>query len=195
MRAPIKNGGKYFPWRCIKYMYCLILFFFFLRCKSLVFFFIYLLKKKKEKQKSQYICQFCNQCIKGQWHSGSYLEIQFWCYSHIKVHIQFIMVGYKRSRCGTTWDCVHHRSFHLEITEKGNAWDTMRNFIFVWFGLNVAFNNLSVISRRCLGVTGSWMLTFRELPHWNITPQTLWHDIPPSHIILTLSWPVLALLS
>ena len=61
---------------------------------------------------------------------------------------------------------------------------------FVWFGLNVAFNNLSVISRRCLDVTGSSMLTFRVLPHWNIMPQILWHDIPPSHIILTLSWPV-----
>ena len=28
--------------------------------------------------------------------------------------------------------------------------------LFVWFGLNVAFNNLSVISRRCLDVTGSF---------------------------------------
>ena len=67
--------------------------------------------------------------------------------------------------------------------------------LFVWFGFNVAFNNLSVISRQCLDVAGSSMLTFRVLPHWNITPQTLWHDIPPSHIILTLSWPVLALFS
>ena len=62
--------------------------------------------------------------------------------------------------------------------------------LFVWVGLNVAFNNLSVISRRCLDVAGSSMLTFRVLPHWNITPQTLWHDIPLGHIILTLSWPV-----
>ena len=61
---------------------------------------------------------------------------------------------------------------------------------FVWFGLNVTFNNLSVISRQCLDVTGSSMLTFRVLSHWNIMPQTLWYDIPPSHIILTLSWPV-----
>ena len=61
---------------------------------------------------------------------------------------------------------------------------------FVWFGLNVAFNNLPVISRQRLDVTGSSMLTFRVLPHWNIMPQTLWHDIPPSHIILTLSCPV-----
>ena len=67
--------------------------------------------------------------------------------------------------------------------------------LFVLFGLYVAFKNLSVILRQCLDVAGSSMLTFRMLPHWNITPQTLWHDIPPSHIILTLSWPVLALLS
>ena len=67
--------------------------------------------------------------------------------------------------------------------------------LFVWFGLNVAFNNLSVILRWCLDVAGSSMLTFRVLPHWNIMPQTLWHDIPPIHIILILSWPVLALLS
>ena len=62
-------------------------------------------------------------------------------------------------------------------------------YMFVWSGLNVAFNNLSIISWRCLDETGSSMLTFRVLPHWNIMPQTLWHDIPPSHIILTLSWP------
>ena len=67
--------------------------------------------------------------------------------------------------------------------------------LFDSFGLNVAFNNLSVISRRCLDVAGSSILSFRMLPHWNITLQTLWHDIPPSHIILTLRWPVLALLT
>ena len=33
------------------------------------------------------------------------------------------------------------------------------------FGLNVAFNNFSVISRRCLIATGSSMLTFIVLPH------------------------------
>ena len=36
------------------------------------------------------------------------------------------------------------------------------------FGFNVAFNNFSVISRRCLLVTGSSMLTFIVLPHWSI---------------------------
>ena len=33
------------------------------------------------------------------------------------------------------------------------------------FGLYVPFNNLSVISRWCLDVAGSSMLTFRVLPH------------------------------
>ena len=33
------------------------------------------------------------------------------------------------------------------------------------FGFNVAFNKFSVISRRCLVVTGSSMLTFIVLPH------------------------------
>ena len=33
------------------------------------------------------------------------------------------------------------------------------------FGFNVAFNNVSVISQRCLVVTGSSMLTFIVLPH------------------------------
>ena len=64
-----------------------------------------------------------------------------------------------------------------------------------WIWAYVAFNDLSVISRRCLDVAGSSMLTFRVLLHWIIILQTIWHDIPPSHIILTLSWPVLALLS
>ena len=33
------------------------------------------------------------------------------------------------------------------------------------FGFNVVFNNLSVISIRCLVATGSSMLTFIVLPH------------------------------
>ena len=37
--------------------------------------------------------------------------------------------------------------------------------LFVLFGLYVAFNNLLVISRQCLDVAGSLMLTFRVLPH------------------------------
>ena len=60
------------------------------------------------------------------------------------------------------------------------------------FGINVAFNNFSVISRRYLVATGSSMLTFIVLPHWSIMPQTL-DMIPHRHIILTLGRPVLAL--
>ena len=45
--------------------------------------------------------------------------------------------------------------------------------LFVLFGLYVAFNILAVISRRCLDVAGSSMLTFRVLPYWNTTPQAL----------------------
>ena len=36
--------------------------------------------------------------------------------------------------------------------------------LFVLFGLNAAFNNLSVILRWCLDVAGSSILTFRVLP-------------------------------
>ena len=79
--------------------------------------------------------------------------------------------------------------FDLQVTSMLPTNYRVNWFLFD-FGFNVAFNNLSVILWRCLDVTGSSMLTFRVLPHWNIMPQTLWHDIPPSHIILTLNWPV-----
>ena len=44
------------------------------------------------------------------------------------------------------------------------------------FGFNVAFNNFSVISRRCLVATGSSMLTFIVLPHWSIMSQSHYPD-------------------
>ena len=49
------------------------------------------------------------------------------------------------------------------------------------FGFYVAFNNFSVISRRCLVATGSSVLTFIELPHWSIMPQTLTRYNTQSH--------------
>ena len=52
---------------------------------------------------------------------------------------------------------------------------------------------LSVISRRCLVVTGSSMLTLRVLPHCGIRSQTFLPDTTFSHIILTPERPVLAL--
>ena len=54
------------------------------------------------------------------------------------------------------------------------------------FGFNVAFNNFSVISRRCLVVTGSSMLTFIVLPHWSIMSQTL--DMIPHPVTLSWHW-------
>ena len=54
------------------------------------------------------------------------------------------------------------------------------------FGFNVAFNNFSVISRRCLVATGSSMLTFIVLPHWSIMSQTL--DMIPHPVTLSWHW-------
>ena len=54
------------------------------------------------------------------------------------------------------------------------------------FGFNVAFNNFSVISRRCLVATGSSMLTFIVLPHWSIVSQTL--DMIPHPVTLSWHW-------
>ena len=51
------------------------------------------------------------------------------------------------------------------------------------FGFNIAFNNFSVISRRCLVATGSSMLTFIVLSNWNIMPQTL--DMIPHPVTLS----------
>ena len=59
------------------------------------------------------------------------------------------------------------------------------------FGFNVAFINFSIISRQCLVVTESSMLTFIALPHWSIMPQTLHmiqHPVTLTrHWVLTLS--------
>ena len=54
------------------------------------------------------------------------------------------------------------------------------------FGFNVAFNNFSVISRRCLVASGSSVLTFIVLPHWSIMPQTL--DMIPHPVTLSWHW-------
>ena len=54
------------------------------------------------------------------------------------------------------------------------------------FGFNVAFNNFSVISRRCLVASGSSVLTFIVLPHWSIMPQTL--DMIPHSVTLSWHW-------
>ena len=60
----------------------------------------------------------------------------------------------------------------------------MTKVCLFWF--NVAFNNDSVISWRCLDATGSSMLTFIVLPHWSIMPQTL--DMIPHPVTLSWHW-------
>ena len=65
--------------------------------------------------------------------------------------------------------------------------------VCVWFGFNVVFNNLSVISRRCLVATVSSMLTFIVLHHCSIKSQTLYFIPPPVTIMLKLGRPFLAL--
>ena len=64
--------------------------------------------------------------------------------------------------------------------------------LFVCSGLT-SLSTLSVISRRCLVVTGSSMRTLIVLPHYGIRSQTLLPDTTSSHIILTPERPVLAL--
>ena len=64
--------------------------------------------------------------------------------------------------------------------------------LFVCLGLT-SLSTLSVISQRCLVVTGSSMLTFLVLPHCDIRSQTCLPDTTLSHIILTPERPVLAL--
>ena len=54
------------------------------------------------------------------------------------------------------------------------------------FGFNVAFDNFSVISRRCLVARGSSVLTFIVLPHRSIMPRTL--DMIPHPVTLSWHW-------
>ena len=64
--------------------------------------------------------------------------------------------------------------------------------LFVCSG-STSLSTLSVISRRCLVVTGSSMLTYIVLPHFGIRSQTLLPDTTSSHIIQKPERPVLAL--
>ena len=63
----------------------------------------------------------------------------------------------------------------------------------VLFGFNIAFNNCLVISIGCLVATGSSMLTFYSTTSSKYHAPDTWHDTIPSHIILTMGRPVLAL--
>ena len=62
---------------------------------------------------------------------------------------------------------------HLQLMSELRA--TSVGSFFVSFGFYVTFNNISVMSRRCLDVAASSVLAFRVMPHRKITPQT--HDM------------------
>ena len=72
--------------------------------------------------------------------------------------------------------CLFVCLFDLGLTSLSTIFQSYRDGVWMWQGAQCS------LLECCL-------------TDWNITPQTLWHDIPLSHIMLTLSWPVLALLS
>lgn len=54
-------------------------------------------------------------------------QIKFWGYSHIKLHVQVIVVSHERPGSGTTRNHVHHWSFYFQefefvqvLSDKGN---------------------------------------------------------------------------
>ena len=57
------------------------------------------------------------------------------------------------------------RDMHTDLIQRNECVCVCVCVCVCEFGFNVAFNNFSVISRRCLVVTGSSMLTFIVLPH------------------------------
>ena len=69
------------------------------------------------------------------------------------------------------------KNIFCQIQHSCRLWAVLEGLIFmftfwkrVWFGFNVLFNNHSVISRQCLVVTVSSMLTFIVLLHCLIPP-------------------------
>ena len=71
-------------------------------------------------------------------------------------------------------------------------WERRSGYVCLFFWFNITFNNFSVISRQCLVVIWGLMLTFSATSLKYHTADT-WHDIKPSHIIVRLGRPVLAL--
>ena len=66
------------------------------------------------------------------------------------------------------------RTKHMDQTSASGLYDENVQYnehipcvviVLCLFGFNVAFNNFSVIARRCLVATGSSMLTFIVLRH------------------------------
>ena len=129
------------------------------------------------------------------WENCAYRKA-FWVNTSADIILNFFFLPEK-------WFC-----HFMQIISKGDNLHEMKKLfswkiqfvvcsLFVLFGLYVTFNNLSVISQRCLDVAGSSMLTFRVLLYWNITPQTsdmIFHPVTLYWYWVDQFW-VLALLS
>ena len=63
--------------------------------------------------------------------------------------------------------------------------------LFVLFGLYVAFSNLLVISRLCLDVAGSSVLTFRKMRK----PKSWLTQVKDTHLCYASSTDILTLIS
>ena len=76
--------------------------------------------------------------------------------------VQIFRINSKRARerAGKTLNFNPSDRFQHEKKESSKV-----HVFIILFRLNVAFNNLSLISGRCLDVTGSSTLTLRVLPH------------------------------
>ena len=81
------------------------------------------------------------------------------------------------------WDLTLTDKAPLELPSDACS-PSMFLFCFVLFCF--VLTSLSTIVQVILVVTGSWMLTFIVLPHWNIMPQTL--DMIPHQVILSWHW-------
>ena len=118
---------------------------------------------------------------------NSLAQTIFWEPSIHISRIKLVRKGAKRTN-----RCTAYPALRVELAKaaynftKNKRWQNYQRFcLFVclfWF--NVAFNNVSVISRQCLVATGGSVLTFIVMPHWSIMPQTLDMMQHP----LTLSW-------
>ena len=105
---------------------------------------------------------------------------------HLKSNWPYVYIRVA-NECRTKMVCIAVVVFgFLQYATVGGAVCYDRCVCVCEFGFNVAFNNFSVISRRCLVATGSSMLTFIVLPHWSITCQTL--DMIPHPVTLSWHW-------
>ena len=112
----------------------------------------------------------------------------FICLSNI--HVKWPFIAFKRwadvvslRRLDRLWFFRHHWFVKIGWLGKNGVQDT-----------NLLDQIISVSG--CLKSVQNSYFRSRPAIFWfsGALPQTLWHNIPPSHIILTLSWPILALL-